>query len=138
MIDLSKLSDKELAELRKQISQESADRGYKIKGNALVMSKLIDLGIEEKLTSQGITDDFDRRQITRYLEKAIYKITDVTIGNYEIKEKTVHLDRGSRTYKSIVCNGADLKDEMYDDFCNMTSDIIDVIGKYFKKEVSDE
>lgn len=131
MIDLTKLSDKELAELRKQISQESANRGYKIKGNALVVSKLIDLGIEEKLTSQGITDDWDRRQVTIYLEKAIYKITDVTIGNYEIKEKAA----GSRTYKAIVCNGADLKDEKYEDFCNMTSDIIDVIAKYFKKEV---
>jgi hypothetical protein len=130
MIDLTKLSDKELAELRKQISLESANRGCKIKGNALVVSKLIDLGIEEKLTSQGITDDFDKRQITRYLEKAIYKITDVTIGNYVIKERT----GGNRTYKSIICNGADLKDEMYDDFCNMTSDIIDVIAKYFKKE----
>ena len=134
MIDLSKLSDKELAELRKQISQESANRGYKIKGTALVMNKLIDLGLEEKLTNQGITDDFDRRQVTRYLEKAIYKITDVTIGNYEIKTKT----GGYRTYKSVVCNGADLKDDMYENFCNMTSDIVDVVAKYFKKEVSDE
>lgn len=135
MIDLTKLSDKELNELKKQIANETKNRGCKIKCQSNVWGKLVEIGFDEKLSSQGITNEYDRSEVLSQLEKAIYKITDITIGNYKIKDspKRTHYDDG-KPIKSVFCNGASLQDEMYDDFCNMTSDITNVISKYFKKE----
>ena len=130
--DLSKLSDKEISELRKALLDESSKRGYKLKSNARVYGKLLDIGYEDELIKEGTNtySNFEASNVVGYLEKAIYKICDVTLGNYEIVERNKH---GALPSKHLVCNGAKLYDAHYDNYLEMTSEILDICKKYFEK-----
>lgn len=133
--DISKLSDKELADLRKAVVEESSNRGCRLKSNARVYGNLIDAGFESQIISEGLTDEFDASHLVGSIEKSIYKICDVSLGNYEIIERR---KRNSVTEKwmyskHLICNGSTLYDECYADFLEMAEEITDICVKYFNK-----
>lgn len=139
MIDVSKLSDKELSELRKAILAESSNRGEKLKSYACVYGKLLEMGLEEQLTKEGLvryTSDEKKNNwaasaAVASVEKAIYKVCDIILGNYKIIHDADY--RHCMTATKLKCNGAKLYDECYENYMEMSSEIIDVCKKYFDK-----
>lgn len=131
VFDISKLTDYELNELRKAVLKESVNRGNKLKSDSQVYGKLIDCGIKKQLEKDGLDDDqkHEASRVLSYFEKAVFKICDITIGNYKITPVPGTGNNGNR----LVCNGADLRDEYYDDFLAMSNEIMDIVKKYFDK-----
>lgn len=134
-LDLTKLSDKEIAELRKAIVEEASKRGYRLKSNARVYGNLIDAGFEDQLISEGLNDNYDASFAVGSVEKAIYKICDVSLGNYEIKERRSRssVQEKWNYSKHLICNGSTLYDECYSDFLDMAEEITNVCIRYFNK-----
>lgn len=141
MIDVSKLSDKELNELRKAVLAESSNRGEKLKSNACVYGKLLEMGLEEQLTKEGLVrytsskirrDNWAASAAVASVEKAIYKVCDIILGNYKIIHDADYRHE-DMTATKIKCNGAKLYDECYEHYMEMSSEIIDVCKKYFDK-----
>lgn len=140
MIDVSKLSDKELSELRKAILAESSNRGEKLKSNTCVYGKLLEMGLEEQLTKEGLVrystcgvkkNNYAAIAAVASVEKAIYKVCDIILGNYKIVHDADY--RHDMTATKLKCNGAKLYDECYENYMEMSSEIIDVCKKYFDK-----
>ncbi len=137
MIDVSKLSDKELSELRKAVIAESSNRGEKIKSNACVYGKLLEMGLEEQLTKEGLVRYTSDEKKNNYaaiaavasVEKAIYKVCDIILGNYKVIHDADY--RHNMTSTKLICNGAKLYDECYENYMEMSSEIMDVCKKYF-------
>ena len=138
MIDVSKLSDKELSELRKAVLAESSNRGEKLKSNACVYSKLLEMGLEEQLTKEGLVryckngtkkNNYAAIAAVASVEKAIYKVCDIILGNYKITHDADY--RHDMTATKLKCNGAKLYDEYYENYMEMSSEIMDVCKKYF-------
>ncbi len=138
-LDLTKLSDKEITELRKAVIEEVSNRGYRLKSNARVYGNLLDAGFKDQLISEGLDDKYlEAASVVGSVEKAIYKLCDVSLGNYEIKEmrkRTLDtLDQEKWNYsKHLVCNGSTLYDECYSDFLDMAEEITNVCIRYFNK-----
>lgn len=140
MIDVSKLSDKELSELRKAVLAESSNRGEKLKSYACVYGKLLEMGLEEQLTKEGLVrytsndkkNNWAANTAIASVEKAIYKVCDIILGNYKIIHDADYRVN-DMTATKIICNGAKLYDECYENYMEMSSEIIDVCKKYFDK-----
>lgn len=134
-LDLTKLSDKEIAELRKAVVEEASNRGYRLKSNARVYGNLIDAGVKDQLISEGLNDEFDASHVVGSIEKSIYKICDVSLGNYEIKERRSRnsVQEKWNYSKHLICNGSTLYDECYSDFLDMAEEITNICVRYFNK-----
>lgn len=137
-IDLTKLSDKEIVELRKALLEESNNRGYRLKSNARIYGNLIEAGFVEQIKSEGLTDNYDATHVVGSLEKAIFKLCDVSLGNYEIKERRSRNSTNDKwkISKHLICGGATLYDECYTDFLDMAEEITNICVRYFNKSMA--
>ena len=152
MINLNEMSDKELAELQKLIMKERKNRGNKVKANSGLYGRFLEMGLEECLQKEGLTSitrkgnlidcdlkdhDYTASHTISDMEKAIYKVCDIILGNYKIKkvEKTWKDSLGiayTRTEGKLLCNGTNLYDKCYKDYMHMTKEISDICEKYYK------
>ena len=145
MIDVTSLSDEDLRKLSNQVKKELSNRTYKSKCCLGVWKRIHDSYMAKKLKRSGLVRGELDTVVTSY-EKCIFKICDLTLGNYEVKEKHQKLESPQRiqaekslgyTVKddilishSVCCNGSVLKDQVYDNYVKMVDDIFKIIEKY--------
>lgn len=151
MINLTELTDKELAQLQKELTAEKTKRGKKLKGNANIYKRLYESGMELQIQLEGLdnrTDDEKKRDKPNYepmrvlgeVQDAILKICDITLGNYEIKSKRntwkdTEGKEHSRIEKRLHRFPSGLYDECYNDYMSMTDEILTIIEKYYSKSI---
>lgn len=152
MIDVTTLSDEDLRNLSNQVKKELSNRTYKSKCCLGVWKRIRDSYMTKKLKESGLVRTELDTVITSY-EKCIFKICDLTIGNYDVREKHQKIENPQRiplekslghTVKddivisySVCCNGSVLRDQVYDNYVKMVDDIFKVIEKY-DKEVNND
>lgn len=139
-MDVSKLSRTELLELRKSIN-DALDGGNYItyKSETGTINSLHDI-FEARFDRENITPRFCSDILTG-MEKAIYKLCDVTLCNYKLKVKEYdEYDSASNGFNkreghTIVAMPVLPIDETrqlyYQDMCEK---ILDIIEEYSKKE----
>lgn len=120
-IDLRALSNEDFNVLKWAVMNEARLRKVVYKSSSLVSSKLHDL-LEDRLINDGC-DDYGTSKALEELEKSIYKIVDITSGNYKVTQK------GKGKHMCVICNNSiALKDpKNYTDMCD---EILDVMKKH--------
>lgn len=129
LVDLSGWSDKDLKLYEKSIKKEISNRSCKYK--CCIEDGIEDLHIWGRLADKGMchTDMYLPKSALR---SAIYKICDLTLGNYK-----VYKTQNKGIYK-LECLGSKLYDKVYDDYVPMVKEIMDVVRKYDEKVNKDE
>lgn len=146
-IDISKLSDKELAMLKRDIDKTMKEREvqsfYK---SELGITKSLIMEFNDELFDAGVstlkTDDwFDTEKICNDVphyywmekyEKAILSICDLTLGNWKANKKD------KKNLIKIQCGTAVIPPNIdKTNYEAMVDDIFEVIKKYHRKEVEE-
>ena len=124
MVDVSDWTDEDLKMMEKSIKKELSNRTYKSK--CCVEDGIEDLHIWNCLADKGMRYN-DMYSPKSALRSAIYKICDLTLGNYRVYETKTKSDH------KLECLGSKLYDRVYDDYVPMVKELMDVVRKYDKK-----
>ncbi len=143
MLNLEKLTDQEIIELKKRIDAEHKKRGAKYKDDTKAFSKLIDMGLSDQLVAEGFIgkespDDYycEAAHVVSDLTKVFWYLTDMCLGNYDVKVRKTHKD--ARTGKDVEEHtirryNAFKTADMYDEYLETCDEFLAVFEKHFKK-----
>ena len=138
-IDLSKLSMNDLIKLKKDICKEQKDRGFeglRLKTDSHIYDQLKELGLIDRLKSQNLDEEsYEMSAPLMSFEKSVFKICDLTLNNYIIKEKERPVPGNPDKVEiehQLFCNAQVLGDDMADEYLMMVSEIMDVVKKHYK------
>lgn len=148
MINLEKMSDQEIKELKKLVDEEHKRRGAKYKDDAMVCSKLVEMGFSDQLISEGFRgkdnpDDYysEADHETADLSKIFYQLVDMCLGNYEVKvrktRKDAHTGKDVDEHAVRRYNAFKTMD-IYDEYLKTCDEFLKVFEKHFKKRVKGE
>lgn len=129
LIDVSGWTDEYLKIMEKSIKKELSNRSYKSK--CCIEDGIEDLHIWNCLAEKGMHYN-DMWPPKSALRSAIYKICDLTLGNYRVYETK------TKSNHKLECLGSKLYDCVYDDYVPMVKEIMDVVRKYDEKVNKDE
>lgn len=124
LIDLSGWSDRDLKLYEKSIKKEISNRSGKYK--CCIEDGVCDLNIWKLLENRGMCES-DLWPVKTMFQKALYKICDLTLGNYKVYEAA------TKSNHKLECSGSKLYDGIYDNYVKMVNEIMDVVRKYDKK-----
>ncbi len=136
-MDVSKLNDKELLELQKNLRLEIKKREVSgtYKSEFLVTKRLIEL-FGDDVYSKGITNGYISNAPAYFwtdkFERAIYSLCDLTFGNYIARKTKDNHHIGIHMGLSILPPEIDEKK-----YGNMIDDIFEIMKK-FKEEKNNE
>lgn len=124
LINLSEWTDEYLKIMEKSIKKELSNRSYKSK--CCIEDGICDLNVWKRLKNCGMSES-DLWPAKTMLQKALYKICDLTLGNYKVHEQA------TKSGHKLECSGSKLYDGIYDNYVKMIKEIMDVVRKYDKK-----
>ena len=124
LVNLSEWSDEYLKIMEKSIKKELSNRSYKSK--CCIEDGIHDLNLWKILENKGMSES-DLWPVKTMFQKALYKICDLTLGNYKVYKTA------TKSNHKLECSGSKLYDRVYDDYVPMVKEIMDVVRKYDNK-----
>lgn len=118
-MDLTKLSNQELNELRKAVLEEIGSREPHSKASIEINRRLWGI-FKSRIETKYLGDDPSR--ITMDMERAIFKLCDITLGNYKFAKAKGRNERDIQVHGKIYCN--------LDRYKAMSNELLSVIEKY--------
>lgn len=118
-MDLTKLSNQELNELRKAILEEIGNREPHSKASVEINLRLWDI-FKPRIEDKNLGENPGR--VMMDMERAIFKLCDITLGNYKFAKAKGRNARDIQVNGKIYCDLSQYK--------SMSKDILSVIEKY--------
>lgn len=118
-MDLTKLSNQELNELRKAVLEEIGSREPHSKASVEINLRLWDI-FRSRIDNKNLGENPGR--VMMDMERAIFKLCDITLGNYKFAKAKGRNDRDIQVNGKIYCN--------LDRYKAMSNEILSVIEKY--------
>lgn len=118
-MDLTKLSNQELNELRKAILEEIGNREPHSKASVEINLRLWDI-FKPRIEDKNLGENPGR--VIMDMERAIFKLCDITLGNYKFAKAKGRNERDIQVNGKIYCNLSQYK--------SMSKDILSAIEQY--------
>lgn len=118
-MDLTKLSNQELNELRKSVLEEIGNREPNSKASVEINLRLWDI-FKSRIKDKNLGENPGRAMMD--MERAIFKLCDITLGNYKFAKAKGRNEQDIQVNGKIYCN--------LDRYKAMSNELLSVIEKY--------
>lgn len=118
-MDLTKLSNQELNELRKAVLEEIGNREPHSKASVEINLRLWDV-FRSRIENKNLGENPGR--VMMDMERAIFKLCDITLANYKFTKAKGRNERDIQVNGKIYCDLGQYK--------SMSDELLSVIEKY--------
>ena len=118
-MDLKKLSNQELNELRKAVLEEIGNREPHSKASVDINLRLWEI-FSSRIKEENLGENPGR--VMMDMERAIFRLCDITLGNYKFAKAKGRNERDIQVNGKIYCNLGEYK--------SMSDDILSIVEKY--------